>query len=47
MGSENRYQYVAPMTLVFDVAQESVVCASETKTNGSPTFIGFKDEEEW
>ena len=47
MGSENRNQYEAPTTLVFEVAQESMVCATTTGTNGAPTFIGFKDEEEW
>jgi hypothetical protein len=47
MGSENRNKYVAPMTLVFDVAQESVVCATTTETNGAPTFNGFNNEEEW
>ena len=47
MGSENRNQYVTPKTLVFEVAQEVVVCATTTGTNGAPTFIGFKDEEEW
>ena len=47
MGSDCNKQYEAPTTLVFEVAQEVVVCATTTKTNGSPTFIGFKDEEEW
>lgn len=47
MGSENRNQYEAPKTLVFEVAQEVVVCASETKTVGSPSFNGFNNEEEW
>ena len=41
MGSENRNQYEAPTSLVFEVAQESVVCAS-------PKFNKpFNDEEEW
>lgn len=47
MGSENRNQYEAPTTVVFEVEQESMVCATTTGTNGAPTFIGFKDEEEW
>ena len=47
MGSDNRRRYEAPSTLVFEVTQESMVCASETRTNGSPVFNGFNDEEEW
>ncbi len=47
MGSVCKEQYEAPRTLVFEVAQEGVVCASQTGTNGSPTFNGFNNEEEW
>ena len=47
MGSESRNQYETPTTLVFEVAQKSVVCASQTGTNGAPKFNGFNNEEEW
>ena len=47
MGSDYRKQYKVPMTLVFKLAQEGVVCASPTETNVSAEFNGFNDEQEW
>ena len=47
MNSTDRQRYEAPSIKVIEVAQGSVICASETVTDGSPDFNPFNDEEEW
>ena len=47
MQKTERQFYEAPLTEVFKVAQEGVICASETMTDGDPTYNGFDTEEEW
>ena len=40
-------KYEPPSTNVFEVAQEDVICVSETGTDGIPSFNGFGKEETW
>jgi hypothetical protein len=47
MGSLDKLFYEAPSIIVVEMAQEGVVCASGTETNGSPIFNGFNNEQEW
>lgn len=47
MEEKNKQTYLAPLTLVFEVMREGVICQSPTGTNGTPTYNGFNTEEEW
>ena len=47
MDEYRKLFYEEPQTIVFEVRQEGVVCASGTGTNGAPTYNGFNTEEEW
>ena len=48
METKRKELYEAPSTMVFEVAQEGVICASgDPEFNvGDPLFTGFGDEEE-
>ena len=39
--------YETPVTEVIVMAQDGVICVSETGTDGIPTFNGFGTEEAW
>lgn len=41
MANSNKKDYEAPLTLVFEVKSEGIICAS-----GDPQFTGFRNEEE-
>ena len=47
MEKKEKQFYETPSIMIIEVAQGGVVCASGTGTNGSPTFNGFDNEEEW
>lgn len=47
MEEKVKLVYESPQTMVFEVKQEGVICASGVGTNGDPTYNRFNDEEEW
>lgn len=47
MEKRNKEIYEAPSLEVIEVALEGIVCASDMKTSGDPTYNKFNNEEEW
>lgn len=47
MEKRNKEFYEAPSLEVIEVALEGIVCTSDLKANGDPTYNKFNDEVEW
>lgn len=47
MNAMDRLIYETPSVEVIEVEHAGVICASETRTVGSPNFNSFNKEEEW